>query len=54
MTDMTPPKVADQIPLKVLVVDDTATNRQILQVFLRKLGFVAVLAEDGAQGVAAY
>lgn len=42
------------VPLKVLVVDDTATNRQILQVFLRKLGYQAVLAEDGAQGVAAY
>lgn len=43
-----------QKPLKVLVVDDTATNRRILQVFLRKLGMEVVLAEDGAQGVAAY
>ena len=40
--------------LKVLVVDDTETNRMILQVFLRKLGLQVVLANDGAQGVAAY
>ena len=37
--------------LKVLVVDDTATNRQILQVFLKKLGFQVSGAEDGAQAV---
>jgi DNA-binding response OmpR family regulator len=43
-----------QAPLKVLVVDDTATNRLMLQVFLRKLGLEVVVAEDGAQGVAAY
>lgn len=36
---------------KVLVVDDTATNRQILQVFLKKLGFHVITAEDGAQAV---
>jgi PAS domain S-box-containing protein len=43
-----------QAPLKVLVVDDTATNRLMLQVFLRKLGLEVVVAADGAQGVAAY
>ena len=51
---MTARKVAEPAPLKVLVVDDTATNRQILQVFLRKLNFAVAVAEDGAQGVAAY
>ncbi len=51
---MTVAKPSSQKPIKVLVVDDTATNRQILQVFLRKLGMDVVLAEDGAQGVAAY
>ena len=51
---MTAAKPSSQKPVKVLVVDDTATNRQILQVFLRKLGMEVVLAEDGAQGVAAY
>ena len=43
-----------QTPLKVLVVDDTATNRLMLQVFLRKLGVEVVVAEDGAKGVEAY
>jgi PAS domain S-box-containing protein len=37
--------------LNVLVVDDTATNRQILQVFLKKLGFAVITANDGAQAV---
>ncbi len=38
-------------PLQVLVVDDTATNRQILQVFLGKLGYDVAFAVDGAQAV---
>ncbi len=42
---------ADAGSLKVLVVDDTATNRQILQVFLKKLGFRVDIAVDGAQAV---
>jgi PAS domain S-box-containing protein len=42
------------IPLKVLVVDDTATNRQILTVFLKKLSFSVVLAEDGAQAIESF
>ena len=33
----------------LLVVDDTLTNRQILAVFLRKLGHIVDLAEDGAK-----
>ncbi len=37
--------------LKVLVVDDTAANRQILQVFLKKLGFGVVVADDGLEAV---
>ncbi|MEK7738028.1 MAG: response regulator, partial [Pseudomonadota bacterium] len=35
----------------VQVVDDTAANRQILQVFLKKLGFKVIAAEDGIQAV---
>lgn len=54
MTNMTARNLAGDLPRKVLVVDDTATNRLILQVFLGKLGFDVMLAEDGAQGVAAY
>jgi len=47
------PRVASGAPepLKVLVVDDTATNRQILQVFLRKLGLRVDVAADGAEAV---
>lgn len=37
--------------MKVLVVDDTATNRQLLQVFLKKLGCEVLLAENGADAV---
>lgn len=37
--------------LKVLVVDDTATNRQMLQIFLRKLGCEPLLAEDGLSAI---
>lgn len=51
---MTARNFASQKPLKVLVVDDMASNREILQVFLRKLGMATVVAEDGAEGVAAY
>ncbi|HEX8963976.1 MAG TPA: fused response regulator/phosphatase [Rhodocyclaceae bacterium] len=39
---------------KVMVVDDTSTNRHILQVFLKKLGYAVVFAEDGAQAVAQF
>lgn len=35
----------------VLVVDDTSTNRQIFRVFLKKLGFTVLLAENGLQAV---
>ena len=38
-------------PLKVLAVDDTATNRQILSVFLSKLGYEVITAENGAVAV---
>jgi len=40
--------------LKVLVVDDTAGNRVMLQAFLHKLGCAVVVAEDGAQAVEAF
>lgn len=37
--------------LKVLVADDTASNRSMLEVFLRKLGFTSVCVADGLQAV---
>ncbi|MFC5301680.1 SpoIIE family protein phosphatase [Azospira restricta] len=40
--------------LKILTVDDNRTNLQILQVFLRKLGHEAILAEDGERALALY
>jgi CheY-like chemotaxis protein len=45
------PSSPDGEPLKVLVVDDTPTNRQILRVFLSKLGYRVDLASDGAEAV---
>lgn len=48
---MSNPPAASHTPLKVLVVDDTASNRQIVDAFLRKLGHEVVLAEDGAEAV---
>ena len=38
----------------ILVVDDTQTNRQILAVFLKKLGHTVDLAVDGADAVAKF
>ena len=38
----------------ILVVDDTATNRQILAVFLKKLGHTVETVEDGAKAVALF
>jgi len=46
-----PPTAALRPSHHVLVVDDTATNRQILSVFLKRLGHKVDLAEDGAQAV---
>ncbi len=40
--------------LRVLVVDDVATNRQLLKVFLKRLGCEVFLAEDGKAGVAMF
>lgn len=48
------PSVATPLPLHVLVVDDTATNRQILSVFLKKFGHRVDMAVDGAQAVAMF
>lgn len=39
---------------RVLVVDDTATNRQVLAVFLQKMGHGVDLAVDGADAVAKF
>ncbi|MCX8085282.1 MAG: SpoIIE family protein phosphatase [Rhodocyclaceae bacterium] len=51
---MSPPADAPPSSHHVLVVDDTATNRQILAVFLKKMGHTVDLAEDGAKAVAMF
>src|SRR5262245_4719539 len=56
---MTKPLPVDNVAsqdnqLTVLVVDDTAVNRQILSVFLQKLGFRCVMAGDGDEAVAVF
>ena len=51
MSTSTASASAKTFPQHILVVDDTATNRQILAVFLKKLGHTVELAEDGAQAV---
>ncbi|MBK6636361.1 MAG: fused response regulator/phosphatase [Rhodocyclaceae bacterium] len=51
MTEHSP---VNRAGIKILVVDDTATNRQILAAFLKKLGFSVLMAEDGAQAVDKY
>jgi signal transduction histidine kinase/ActR/RegA family two-component response regulator len=40
-------------PVRVLVVDDVATNRRLAEVLLRQAGFEVALAADGAEAVAA-
>jgi len=53
MTENTPAPAA--LPsLKILAVDDSRTNLQILRVFLEKLGHTVILAESGEAGVAAF
>ncbi len=44
---------ASQFSGRVLVVEDNATNRKVIQAMLQRLGVEVLLAEDGAQGVVA-
>jgi len=41
-------------PLKILAVDDSPTNLQILRVFLEKLGHQALLANSGEKAIALF
>lgn len=43
--------MTQQLGLKVLVADDTAANRNMMDAFLRKLGFSCVAARDGREAV---
>ena len=46
-----PPPRADLHGLRVLIVDDSATNRTILRHYLTAWGMHSESAEDGAQGL---
>jgi CheY-like chemotaxis protein len=39
------------MPQKILVIDDDFANRQVLQLVLKRHGYLAVLAEDGCEGL---
>ena len=41
------------LPLRLLVVDDNATSRQILEAMLTRMGFGVALAASGAEAIAA-
>lgn len=43
--------LADEIPLRILVVDDHSTNRKFCGAALRKLGFEPEMAESGQDAV---
>ncbi|MCB1889309.1 MAG: SpoIIE family protein phosphatase [Rhodocyclaceae bacterium] len=45
------PELEPAKTLRVLIADDTASNRNMLEVFLRKLGFVSITACDGQEAV---
>jgi CheY-like chemotaxis protein len=44
---------ADETPLRVLIVDDHATNRQVLEVILDQCGIARVSVENGREAVEA-
>lgn len=44
----------DTVPMRVLIADDTAANRNMMQVFLRKLGMESVCAVDGNDALERY
>ncbi len=46
-------RLADEIPLHILIVDDHPTNRKFCAAALRKLGFAPVLASCGEEAVEA-
>ena len=46
-------RLADEIPLRILIVDDHPTNRKFCAAALRKLGFEPVLAASGEEAVEA-
>lgn len=46
-------KLADQLPLRVLLVEDNIVNQKVALRFLERLGYKADLANNGVEGLAA-
>jgi CheY-like chemotaxis protein len=47
-------EVGDERPLRILIADDHATNRTVIQMILAQAGADLTLVEDGAQAVEAF
>jgi CheY-like chemotaxis protein len=45
------PVVAEELPTRVLIVEDNLTNRQVVITVLRALGYQPDIAENGRQGI---
>jgi PAS domain S-box-containing protein len=46
-------KLADELPLKVLLVEDNLVNQKVAARFLERLGYASDLANNGVEGLAA-
>lgn len=46
------PKLSTTHPGRILIVDDVAINRKLIDSFLKKLGYEAAVATDGSEAVA--
>ena len=47
-------RMADRMPLRVLVTDDNVVNQRVAMLTLKKFGYTCDLASDGAEAVAAH
>lgn len=45
-------KLGEHVPLRILVAEDNPTNRQVLRLLLKRLGYSATFAKDGLEATA--